>query len=60
MCPHALPDVKVVKAFNTIRSPYCVDPSFSEGQPTMLIAGDDEGAERARVAVYVVPGLGWG
>ena len=38
----ALPDAKVVKAFNTIGNPYFVDPSFSEGQPTMLIAGDDE------------------
>ncbi len=41
----ALPDAKVVKAFNTIGNPYFVDPSFSEGQPTMLIAGDDEGAK---------------
>ncbi|MGO8904377.1 MAG: NADPH-dependent F420 reductase [Solirubrobacteraceae bacterium] len=42
----ALPDAKVVKAFNTIGNPYFVDPSFSEGQPTMLIAGDDEDAKR--------------
>jgi predicted dinucleotide-binding enzyme len=41
----ALPDAKVVKAFNTIGNPYFVDPSFREGQPTMLIAGDDEGAK---------------
>src|SRR5438552_1063876 len=38
----ALPDATVVKAFNTIGNPYFVDPSFSESQPTMLIAGDDE------------------
>ena len=38
----ALPDARVVKAFNTIGNPYFVDPSFSEGQPTMLIAGDDQ------------------
>jgi predicted dinucleotide-binding enzyme len=42
----ALPNAKVVKAFNTIGNAYFVDPSFSEGQPTMLIAGDDEGAKR--------------
>jgi 8-hydroxy-5-deazaflavin:NADPH oxidoreductase len=42
----ALPDAKVVKAFNTIGNPYFVDPKFSEGEPTMLIAGDDEGAKR--------------
>ena len=42
----ALPDAKVVKAFNTISNAYFVDPSFSEGRPTMLIAGDDEDAKR--------------
>ncbi len=42
----ALPGAKVVKAFNTIGSPYFVDPSFSEGSPTMLIAGNDEDAKR--------------
>jgi 8-hydroxy-5-deazaflavin:NADPH oxidoreductase len=42
----ALPDAKVVKAFNTIGNQYFVDPEFSEGSPTMLIAGDDDGAKR--------------
>jgi predicted dinucleotide-binding enzyme len=42
----ALPDAKLVKAFNTIGNQYFVDPRFSEGSPTMLIAGDDEGAKR--------------
>jgi 8-hydroxy-5-deazaflavin:NADPH oxidoreductase len=41
----ALPDAKVVKAFNIIGNPYFVDPSFNEGQPTMLIAGDDADAK---------------
>ena len=41
----ALPEARVVKAFNTIGNPYFVDPSFSEGQPTMLIAGDDQSAK---------------
>jgi hypothetical protein len=41
----AIPDAKVVKAFNTIGSPYFVDPSFNEGLPTMLIAGEDEAAK---------------
>ena len=36
----------MVKAFNTIGNPYFVDPSFSQGKPTMLIAGNDEGAKR--------------
>ena len=42
----ALPDAKVVKAFNTIGNPYFVDPDFSDGRPTMLIAGDDADAKR--------------
>ena len=53
----ALPDAKVVKAFNTIGSPYFVAPSFSEGQPTMLIAGDDEDAKR--VVGDVLADFGW-
>jgi 8-hydroxy-5-deazaflavin:NADPH oxidoreductase len=40
-----LPEAKVVKAFNTIGSPYFVDPAFSDGSPTMLIAGNDEDAK---------------
>jgi 8-hydroxy-5-deazaflavin:NADPH oxidoreductase len=53
----ALPGAKVVKAFNTIGNPYFVDPSFSEGQPTMLIAGDDEGAKRT--VSRVLADFGW-
>jgi 8-hydroxy-5-deazaflavin:NADPH oxidoreductase len=53
----ALPDAKVVKAFNTIGSPYFVDPSFSEGRPTMLIAGDDEDAKRT--VSDVLSDFGW-
>jgi predicted dinucleotide-binding enzyme len=53
----ALPDANVVKAFNTIGNPYFVDPSFSEGEPTMLIAGDHEGAKRTVRDVLVE--FGW-
>jgi predicted dinucleotide-binding enzyme len=53
----ALPDAKVVKAFNTIGNPYFVEPRFSEGQPTMLIAGDDEGAKRA--VTDLLTDFGW-
>jgi predicted dinucleotide-binding enzyme len=53
----ALPDAKVVKAFNTIGNPYFVDPRFSEGQPTMLIAGDDEDAKRT--VADVLADFGW-
>jgi predicted dinucleotide-binding enzyme len=53
----ALPDARVVKAFNTIGSPYFVDPSFSDGQPTMLIAGND--ADAKRVVGDVLAEFGW-
>ncbi len=53
----ALPDAKVVKAFNTIGNSYFVDPNFSEGQPTMLIAGDDGGAKRT--VGDVLADFGW-
>lgn len=53
----ALPDAKVVKAFNTIGSPYFVQPSFSDGQPTMLIAGDDD--EAKGVVRDLLADFGW-
>jgi len=53
----ALPDAKVVKAFNTIGNQYFVDPSFSEGLPTMLIAGDGEDAKRT--VADVLADFGW-
>jgi 8-hydroxy-5-deazaflavin:NADPH oxidoreductase len=53
----ALPEAKVVKAFNIIGNPYFVDPSFPEGKPTMLIAGDDVDAKRTVAAV--LSDFGW-
>jgi 8-hydroxy-5-deazaflavin:NADPH oxidoreductase len=53
----ALPDARVVKAFNTIGNPYFVDPSFSDGRPTMLIAGNDDDAKRT--VGDVVADFGW-
>src|SRR5436309_15793096 len=53
----AVPDARVVKAFNTIGSPYFVDPEFSQGKPTMLIAGDDEAAKR--LVGDVLADFGW-
>ncbi len=54
---HALPEARVVKAFNTIGNQYFVEPRFREGQPTMLIAGDDEGAKR--IVGDVLGSFGW-
>jgi 8-hydroxy-5-deazaflavin:NADPH oxidoreductase len=53
----ALPEAKVVKAFNTIGNPYFVDPVFSHGPPTMLIAGNDEDAKRT--VGDVLADFGW-
>ncbi|HET7047336.1 MAG TPA: NAD(P)-binding domain-containing protein [Solirubrobacteraceae bacterium] len=53
----ALPNARVVKAFNTIGNPYFVDPSFSDGRPTMLIAGNDDDAKRT--VGDVVADFGW-
>ena len=52
-----LPDANVVKAFNTIGNQYFVDPAFSQGAPTMLIAGDDEGAKQA--VTHILAEFGW-
>jgi 8-hydroxy-5-deazaflavin:NADPH oxidoreductase len=52
-----LPDAKVVKAFNIIGNPYFVEPSFPDGQPTMLIAGNDQDAKRT--VADVLADLGW-
>jgi predicted dinucleotide-binding enzyme len=53
----ALPEAKIVKAFNIIGNPYFVDPSFSEGQPTMLIAGNDTDAKRT--VTDLLADFGW-
>jgi 8-hydroxy-5-deazaflavin:NADPH oxidoreductase len=53
----ALSNAKVVKAFNIIGSPYFIDPSFSEGQPTMLIAGNDAGAKQT--VTDLLADFGW-
>jgi 8-hydroxy-5-deazaflavin:NADPH oxidoreductase len=53
----ALPDGRVVKAFNTIGNPSFVDPQFSEGKPTMLIAGNDENAKQT--VRDVLADFGW-
>jgi 8-hydroxy-5-deazaflavin:NADPH oxidoreductase len=53
----ALPDAHVVKAFNTIGSPYFVDPNLRDGPPTMLIAGNDAAAKQ--VVGHVLAEFGW-
>ena len=52
-----LPRAHVVKAFNTVGSPYMVDPKFDGGPPTMFFAGNDDGA-KSRVAA-ILHDFGW-
>jgi len=53
----AFPDVRFVKAFNSVGNAFMVDPRFEGGAPTMFIAGNDDQA-KARVTVLVRE-LGW-
>jgi 8-hydroxy-5-deazaflavin:NADPH oxidoreductase len=53
----ALPEARVVKAFNIIGNPYFVDPSFSEGKPTMLIAGNY--ADAKQTVTDLLADFGW-
>lgn len=53
----ALPGARVVKAFNIIGNTYFVDPSFSGGAPTMLIAGND--ADAKQTVAQVLADFGW-
>jgi len=52
----ALPDARVVKAFNTVNNALMADPGFAERQP-MFIAGNDDGA-KATVAELLTD-FGW-
>ena len=42
----AYPDVRFVKAFNSVGNAGMVDPHYPGGPPTMFICGNDEGAKR--------------
>lgn len=42
-----LPKAKVVKAFNTLSMHIVVNPQREEGDPVLLIAGNDEGTKRS-------------
>ena len=54
----AFPDVKFVKAFNSVGSALMVDPAFPGGvKPTMFYCGNDEGAKE--IAARILDDLGW-
>jgi 8-hydroxy-5-deazaflavin:NADPH oxidoreductase len=53
----ALPDARVVKAFNTVGNAHFFRPSFPGGPPDMLIAGNDPGAKRT--VEGILTSFGW-
>jgi 8-hydroxy-5-deazaflavin:NADPH oxidoreductase len=53
----ALPDARVVKAFNTVNAGLMIDPGLPDGPHPMFIAGDDEAA-KATVAELLAD-FGW-
>lgn len=52
-----LPHTRVVKCFNTIPHKHMVDPHFAEGNPHMLLCGDDETAKEE--TTQLLKTLGW-
>ena len=53
----AFPEIRLVKAFNSVGAAGMIDPRFEGGPPTMFIAGDDAGA-KGRVAALLEE-VGW-
>lgn len=53
----ALPGARVVKAFNTVNNSLMFQPRFDDGQPAMLIAGND--AEAKATVTRILAEFGW-
>jgi predicted dinucleotide-binding enzyme len=53
----ALPEARVVKAYNIVGNTLMVDPVMPGGPPTMLIAGDD--AEAKKTVSELLVDTGW-
>jgi hypothetical protein len=47
----AVPDAKVVKAFNTVGFGIMANPRFGDNQAMMMIAGDDAGAKQTTMTL---------
>jgi predicted dinucleotide-binding enzyme len=52
-----LPSAKLVKAFNSVGSPFMYRPQFPDGKPTMFICGNDEKAKQTVTAILTT--FGW-
>ncbi len=53
----AFPDVKLVKAFNSVGNALMVDPVLPGGKPTMFICGDDKKAKEE--VTRILDRFGW-
>ena len=53
----AFPDVRFVKAFNSVGNTRMVDPVYAEGRPTMFICGNDAAAKQT--VAGVLQSFGW-
>jgi predicted dinucleotide-binding enzyme len=54
----AYPDLRVVKALNTVTAPVMVNPGLVPGDHVLFVAGNDRGA-KARVSEWLVAWFGW-
>ncbi len=54
---HEHPDVRFVKAFNSVGSPRMVNPQYAGGRPTMFICGNDAAAKQS--VAGLLDQLGW-
>jgi predicted dinucleotide-binding enzyme len=53
----AFPDVRFVKAFNTVGNALMINPHVACGPPTMFYCGND--AEAKRVVARIIDAFGW-
>jgi predicted dinucleotide-binding enzyme len=51
------PEVRFVKAFNSVGNAFMVNPQFKGGKPTMFICGNDDAAKKT--VAGIVEQFGW-
>ena len=54
---HEFPDVRFVKAFNSVGNAFMVNPTFKGGKPTMFICGNDDAAKK--IVRGILDQFGW-
>jgi predicted dinucleotide-binding enzyme len=53
----AVPEAKLVKAFNSVGNAFMYKPNFKDGKPTMFICGNDDAAKKT--VSQVLTSFGW-